>query len=72
MTDLNTHANLADIVSGAVVVGGAAFAVIQLREYRRRRRENVAAGLTWRSSLCETTEPSPCQLFDSRYEGSPS
>jgi hypothetical protein len=45
MTDLNTHANLADIVSGAVVVGGAAFAVIQLREYRRQRRENAAAEL---------------------------
>ena len=45
MTDLSTLANLADILSGAAVVGGAAFAVIQLREYRRQRRENAAAEL---------------------------
>lgn len=45
MADLNTLANFADIVSGAAVVGGAAFAIIQLREYRTQRRENAAAEL---------------------------
>ncbi len=45
MADLTTLANLADILSGAAVVGGAAFAVIQLREYRVQRRENAAAEL---------------------------
>lgn len=45
MTDLSTLADLADILSGGAVVGGAVFAVIQLREYRRQRRENAAAEL---------------------------
>jgi hypothetical protein len=45
MTDLSVLADLADILSGSAVVGGAAFAVIQLREYRRQRRENAAAEL---------------------------
>jgi len=45
MTDLGTLADLADLLSGAAVIGGAAFALIQLREYRRQRRENAAAEL---------------------------
>jgi hypothetical protein len=45
MADLNMLANFADIVSCAAVVGGAAFAVVQLREYRTQRRENAAAEL---------------------------
>ena len=45
MADLGMLADFADILSGAAVVGGAAFAVIQLREYRTQRRENAAAEL---------------------------
>jgi hypothetical protein len=45
MTDLTTLANLAEILSGAAVLGGASFALFQLREYRRQRRENAAAEL---------------------------
>ncbi len=45
MADLSTLANFADILSGAAVVGGAAFAIIQLREYRTQRRENAAVEL---------------------------
>jgi hypothetical protein len=45
MTDLGRLADLADILSGAAVVGGAVFAVVQLRKYRRQRRENAAVEL---------------------------
>jgi len=45
MSDLSTLADLADVLSGGAVVGGAAFAIIQLRDYRRQRRENAAAEL---------------------------
>ena len=45
MADIGTLADFADILSGAAVIGGAAFAVIQLREYRKQRRENAAAEL---------------------------
>jgi hypothetical protein len=43
--DLTSLADLADILSGSAVLGGAAFALIQLREWRRQRRENAAAEL---------------------------
>ena len=45
MSDLSTLADLADVLSGGAVVGGAAFAILQLRDYRRQRRENAAAEL---------------------------
>jgi hypothetical protein len=45
MTDVDSLAKLADILSGAAVIGGAAFAIVQLRDYRRQRRENAAAEL---------------------------
>ena len=37
--DLNTLANLAEILGAVVVVGGVAFAVIQIRQFRRQRLE---------------------------------
>ncbi|MEZ4219101.1 MAG: hypothetical protein R3E88_21735 [Myxococcota bacterium] len=45
MTDLATLANLAEILGGATVVGGAFFAVRQLREARRVREDAVASEL---------------------------
>jgi hypothetical protein len=45
MPDIGTLANLAGIVSGLAVIGGAAFAVIQLREYRKQRRDDAAVEL---------------------------
>ena len=37
--NLNTLANLAEILGAIVVVGGVAFAVIQIRQFRRQRVE---------------------------------
>jgi hypothetical protein len=45
MADLHTLANLAEIVSGATVIGGAGFALVQLRQYRTQRRDNAAVEL---------------------------
>jgi hypothetical protein len=43
--DLETLANLAEIFGAITVIGGAVFAVSQLREFRRQRRETVAGEL---------------------------
>jgi len=43
--DLQSLANLAEIFGAATVIGGAVFAVSQLREFRRQRRDAVAAEL---------------------------
>jgi hypothetical protein len=45
VTDLDQLANLAEIFGALTVIVGAGFALIQLREYRRQRRENAAAEL---------------------------
>ena len=45
MPDLNALANLANIVSATAVIGGAALALIQLRQYQAQRRDNAAAEL---------------------------
>jgi hypothetical protein len=42
MADLNTLANLAEILGVIIVIGGLAFAVIQIREFRRQRTEAAA------------------------------
>ena len=42
MADLNTLANLAEIIGVTIVVGGFAFAVLQIREFRRQRTEAAA------------------------------
>ncbi|MGH0030677.1 MAG: DUF4760 domain-containing protein [Myxococcota bacterium] len=43
--DLQTLANLAEIFGALTVVGGLFFAITQLREFRRQRRDAVAAEL---------------------------
>jgi len=45
VSDLTTLANLAEIFGAAVVVGGLAFGVIQLHNYREQRRETAAIEL---------------------------
>lgn len=65
MADLSTLANLDDVLSGAAVVGGAAFAIIQLREYRTQRRENAAAELV-RSTAIEARSSPRSVLCGSR------
>ena len=42
MRDLSTFANMAEILSVIIVVGGLYFAVLQLRQFRQRRRELAA------------------------------
>jgi len=77
MSDLSMLANFADILSGAAVVGGAAFAVIQLREYRTQRRENAAAELVRsfynpdfaRSVRLILTLPDGCTAAELRAKG---
>lgn len=77
MADLSTLANFADILSGAAVVGGAAFAVIQVREYRTQRRENAAAELVRsfynpefaRSVRLIRTLPDGCTAAELRAKG---
>ena len=45
MTDLATLANLAEIAGSLTIVGGAAFGLAQLREFREQRRQAVAVEL---------------------------
>ena len=45
MTDLNTLANLAEIFSAFVVLGGLGVGAIQMQHYRQQRREKVAIAL---------------------------
>ncbi len=45
MTDLSRLANLAEIISAIVVIGGIIFAVIQMRQTRQQRREMAAIEL---------------------------
>lgn len=45
MYDLATYASIAEIIGAFTLVSGATFGVIQLTEYRRRRRFSVAADL---------------------------
>ena len=42
MTDLQTLANVAEILGGATVIGAALFGVVQIRELRRQRGEAAA------------------------------
>ncbi len=39
---LETLANLAELIAGAAVLGGVAFAVWQIHEYRQQRRDAAA------------------------------
>jgi hypothetical protein len=41
--DLDTLANLSQIIGNVTIVGGAVFALVQLRELRSQRRDAVAA-----------------------------
>ena len=43
--ELNALANLAEIIGAAIVVGGVAFAFIQLAHFRRQRRDMAALEL---------------------------
>jgi hypothetical protein len=43
--DLNTLANLAEIIGAAIVVGGVAFAFVQLAHFRRQRHDLAAVEL---------------------------
>lgn len=45
MTDLTTLANIVEILGGLTIVGGAVFAVVQIREFRVQRREAVTVEL---------------------------
>jgi len=45
MTDLSRLANMAEIFSAVVVIGGIIFAVIQMRQTRQQRREMAAIEL---------------------------
>ena len=45
MTDLALLADIADIVGGLAIVGGGAFAIIQLQEFREQRSQAVAVEL---------------------------
>lgn len=45
MTDLATLANIAEILGALTIVGGAVFAVVQIREFRAQRRQAVAVEL---------------------------
>jgi len=45
MVDLGTLANIADIIGALTVIGGAAFAFVQLRQYRIQRQDNAAIEL---------------------------
>ena len=45
MSDLNSLANIAEILSTLTVIGGALFAAIQIREFRRQRRDAAAVQL---------------------------
>lgn len=43
--DLNTLANLAEIIGVLIVIGGVVFAVVQIREFQRQRRETASIEL---------------------------
>ncbi len=45
MTDLSQFANIAEILSAAIVIGGILFAVLQMRQIRQQRRELAAIEL---------------------------
>ncbi len=45
MTELETYAAIAEIFGGLAILGGALFAMAQISEFRRGRREQVAAEL---------------------------
>lgn len=45
MTDLSRLANMAEIISAIIVVGGIIFAVLQMRQTRQQRRELAAIEL---------------------------
>ena len=45
MTDLSRLANMAEILSAIIVVGGIVFAVLQMRQTRQQRRELAAIEL---------------------------
>ena len=45
MTDLSRLANIAEILSAVIVVGGIIFAVLQMRQTRQQRRELAAIEL---------------------------
>lgn len=45
MADLSTLANIAEILGTLTIIGGAVFAVIQIREHRAHRREAVTVEL---------------------------
>ena len=46
MTDLTTLANIAEILAALMIIGGAIFGIIQIREFRAQRRQAVAVELT--------------------------
>lgn len=43
--DLSTLANLAEVIGVIIVIGGFAFAILQLHQYRQRRRDMAAIEL---------------------------
>jgi len=45
MTDLSRLANIAEILSAVIVVGGIIFAILQMRQTRQQRRELAAIEL---------------------------
>jgi hypothetical protein len=45
MDDLSTYAEMADIFGGLAIIAGGLFALVQLVEFRRRRRYQAAADL---------------------------
>ena len=46
MADLDALANIAEILGAVFVVGGVAFAIVQIRQFRRQRLEIAALELT--------------------------
>jgi len=44
--DLATLANLAEVLGALTIIGGAGFAIIQVREFRAQRRQAVAIEIT--------------------------
>ena len=58
MADLSLYASIAEIFSATAIVGGALFAIVQLNEYKRRRRNEAAA------ELCrQFTQPELAKAF---------
>ena len=46
MTDLQRLANIAEILGALMLIGGAIFGILQIREFRAQRRQAVAVELT--------------------------